>query len=351
MTPPSKAHHNRIEKLIGSDGKPALGHFDYVIDHINPEDADYRTPLNKPASNLKKYFDFNRFQYVGGVSDSVIFGCAMADVRYVGSVFVYVYDVSCKELKTWVVKTPFALGMNLSNRQDNKVSHFKRGSKSATISYELDDSGVRRKRLQVDFGSELRIDAVMTEDTDYVCKSLCIPSSINGWVYAQKTAALPVTGSIESPLGNFSLRETNCYGHTDYSAGFMRRETFWNWACFSGHNGQNRLGLNVSWGVNETGYSENCLWVNDSVVSLPQVQFQFDRDDDNSRWKITSADGRVNLDFVPMGMYHDRVNALFLANYFKQIFGEFKGTVTDEQGTAHRVDGLYGFVEDQYAKW
>ena len=137
-----------LKQLIARNGKPAFGHFDYVIDHINVEDADYRTPLNKVASRFKKYFDFNRFQYLGGGSDSVIFGCAMSDVRYVGAVFAYVYDVERKQLKTWMIKTPLALGMKLSSRQDNAVSHFKWGGKSASISYELDASGVRRKRLR-----------------------------------------------------------------------------------------------------------------------------------------------------------------------------------------------------------
>ena len=38
----------------------------------------------------------------------------------------------------------------------------------------------------------------------------------------------------------------------------MRRDTFWNWACFSLPPTQEHpaLGLNISWGVNETGYSE-----------------------------------------------------------------------------------------------
>jgi hypothetical protein len=337
--------------LITNKGKPRLGHFDQIVEHINVEDADYRTPFNRPASRWRKHFNFKRFQYFGGVSETVIFGCALADTRYVGAVFVYVYDIGSNELKTWDFKTPLALGMNLSNRQDNQVSRFSLGSKHIELGYSVDHSGERRKSLKLNFGNELQIDACMVEEPGYQSMVQCAPASINGWIYAQKTAALAVNGEIKSTLGHYTLGDSGCFGHTDYSAGFMRRETFWNWACFSGRNNNTKLGLNLSWGVNETGYSENCLWVDARLHPLPQVQFEFDRDDDSGVWKVSSLDGRVDLEFLPKGLYQQSVNALFLANNFKQIFGTFRGTVIDDDGVHHAVDSLYGFVEDQYAKW
>lgn len=341
----------RAEKLIGESGKPSLGYFDGVIDHINIEDADYRTALNKRASAFRKNLDFKRFQYFGGVSDSVIFGCAMADVRYLGAVFAYVYDMEKNDLKTWQVKAPLAYGMDLSNRQDNRESRFQFGKWDVAMRYDRDRDGTRCKSLELRIGDEVHISAQMDEGTDFEPLVQCVPSSINGWIYAQKTAALKVTGQINCPEGNYDLTTGNCYGHHDYSAGFMRRHTFWNWACFSGHNGDNALGLNVSWGVNETGWSENCLWVDGKLHLLPQAQFHFDRDNEMSPWRVSSGDGRVDLTFDAVGLHKEQLDLKILATWFKQIFGRFAGTVTDSDGKNHQVDGVYGFVEDHFSKW
>jgi len=344
----------RPHSLINTQGKPYFGRFASPVNEVNVQDIDYRTPMNKKAGALRRHFGFKRFQYFGGIGKDLIFGCALADLRLVGAVFVYVYRISDGQMKTWQFKTPFARGLDLSNRPDNGVSRFKKGAHVINMGYALSGSGERRKTLEIDFGSELSIRAAMTERNTYECMALCTPTAVNGWVYAQKVAAVPVEGSLTCALGSFALDESQCFGHHDYSAGYMRRETFWNWACFSGQlsaKNPTRLGLNVSWGVNETGYSENCFWVDDQMHTLPQVQFKFDRDDDHSAWRITTENRQLDLAFIPEGMHREHLNAGIMATNFKQIFGRFNGYITDENGQRYEIENLYGFVEDQYSKW
>ena len=344
--------------LINSHGKPHLGRFSRPVHEVNAKDADYRTPLNKKAGKWKKYFHFKRFQYFGGIAEDLIFGCALADTRYLGAIFVYIYRPSDQTMLTWQFKRPLALGLSLSNRPDNGVSVFKSGRKKIQMRYLLNSQGERRKELEIDFGKELQLKAEMMEEPDYQTMALCTPSSINGWVYAQKTAALPVSGKLNCALGKYDLSECQTYGHHDFSAGYMRRETFWNWACFSGisapsakKKNHETLGLNVSWGVNETGYSENCFWIDNTLHTLPQVQFKFDRDDEYSTWRITSQNQEVDLRFVPEGMHKEQINGGIFATHFKQIFGRFNGYLTTADGKRVDIENLYGFVEDHYSKW
>jgi len=344
----------RPYSLINSHGKPYLGRFSQPVNEINVENADYRTPMNKRAGAWKKHFNFKRFQYFGGISDEIIFGCALADVRYVGAAFVYVYRLSDGAMKTWQYKTPLAFGMNLTNRPDNGVSTFKLGQKKINMAYALNSQEERRKSLSVEFGTSLNIDASMRESKDFETMALCTPTAVNGWVYAQKTAALKVNGSLECELGKFDLEQAKCFGHHDFSAGYMRRETFWNWACFSGmasKQSSQPIGLNVSWGVNETGFSENCFWVGDILHTLPQVQFKFDRDNSHSNWRVTSENAQVDLAFVPEGMHKEHLNAGVMATNFKQIFGRFNGHLITADGQRYDIENQYGFVEDQYSKW
>lgn len=345
--------------LINTHGKPYYGRFEHAVNEVNVQNADYRTPMNKKANKWQRHFNFKRFQYFGGISNDLIFGCALADLRYLGAAFVYVYRTSDKKMLTWQFKKPFSYGLDMTNRPDNGVSTFKAGKRTIRMRYQLNSQGERRKILEVDFGKALQIHAETLEHPDFQEMALCTPTAVNGWVYAQKTAALAATGEIQCELGNFDLEKLDCFGHHDFSAGYMRRETFWNWACFSGTSYSSTktaeeklpLGLNVSWGVNETGYSENCFWVGNRLHPLPQVQFKFDRDDENSRWRVTSENGQIDLSFVPEGMHKEHLNAQFMATNFKQIFGQFKGHLITEDGVRYEIENQYGFVEDQYSKW
>jgi hypothetical protein len=340
-------------QLIHESGQPAFGLFEQPVDHINYKDCDYRTKMNKRAGNLRRFFNYKQFQYFGGIANDLIFGCAMADIRYLGACFVYVYRPSDKRMLTWQFKTPLAYGLNMSSRTDNGASIFQLGNKQARQIYGRNPNGERSKKLSVRFGNALEIDAEMLEPNSFETKALCTPCAVNGWVYAQKTAALPVMGSIKCKLGEFDLSTLACHGHHDFSAGYMRRETFWNWACFSApaQAGQPPLGLNISWGVNETGFSENCIWIGEHHHPLPQVQFEYSRDQLMSPWHISSTNKMLNLTFTPDGKHSEEMNAGFLATDFHQIFGKFNGLITLEDGRKIEINNLWGFVEHQFSRW
>ena len=63
---------------------------------------------------------------------------------------------------------------------------------------------------------------------------LCTRAGATGWVYARKTAGLGMRGTLRWDDTTYDLGAIDIYGHHDWSAGFMRRETFWNWGCLAG---------------------------------------------------------------------------------------------------------------------
>ena len=343
----------QLDKLIQPNRKPAFGLFDKPIRHINYEDFDYRTVTNKQASKLRKHFAYKQFQYFGAIADTLIFGCALANIRYLGACFVYVFDTATNEMLTWQFKTPFAMGLSMTDNTDNSASTFKLGSKQVKLSYVLSNDGRREKRLDVSIGSELQISAAMHEPEGFETKALCTPCAVNGWVYAQKTAALKVSGEVKCALGTIKLDDIECYGHHDFSSGFMRRETFWNWACFSAPPTQDKpaMGLNISWAVNETGYSENCLWLGSQCIELPQVQFEYDRDAILQTWHVRSANDAVKLSFTPHGKHSEQLNLGLLATDFHQIFGRFEGTIRLPNDELITISNVWGFVEHQFSRW
>lgn len=132
----------------------------------------------------------------------------------------------------------------------------------------------------------------------------------------------------------------------------MRRETNWNWASFSGHTDSGvHVGLNLAAGVNETGYTENCIWIDHQMISLQQSIFEFEKNNETDLWQIRTTDGIVNLTFQPIGAKKEHINLGLLASRFTQLYGHFSGTIKQPNGETVTINETTGMVEDHYAKW
>ncbi|NQD96760.1 DUF2804 domain-containing protein, partial [Pseudomonas sp. CrR25] len=169
--------------------------------------------------------------------------------------------------------------------------------------------------------------------------------------YAQKVAGVRCSGQVSSRLGDFDLTAIDAFAHHDWSAGYMRPETHWNWACLSGLAAGQRVGLNLSCGVNETSFTENCYWLQGQLIKVDTVRFAFDRAQPLQPWQINSHDGQVDLRFEAHGLHQERMNLGILASNFKQIFGRFTGVLRPVGRAEVPIANLWGFVEDQYVKW
>lgn len=329
------------------NGRPRLGQFSDSLRTINHRDFLLKTPFGKKAGRLGQWLGFKQFQYFGGMSDTFVFGCALAHLRHMGVAFVYVVDMRTGELFSRSYRSPLGFGMSLSESPLDGISRFRLPGVDIRMGYE---DSPRQKTLRVRLGDLLDIDATMPE-TGFEPMSICTRTAYTGWVYANKTAGLALQGQLRFQGQTHDLGQIAAMGHHDYSSGFMRRETFWNWACFSGRSTDgHRLGLNLSCGVNETSFTENCLWVDGKLVKVNLTRFEFDQHDLMAPWRVCSDDGLVDLCFTPSGMHREVMDLKLLASNFKQLFGRFDGRLR-VAGKDITVQGLSGFVEDQYVKW
>lgn len=333
------------------DGLPQLGFF---ADSVADADGRHEASLDafgQPRAALAKALQYKQFQYFGGMSERFIFGCALVDLGYCNTVFAYLFDTNSGELFSRSVKRPGHLGMSLSSSPVSGISRFQAGDLTVEQTYEGEP---RCKSLSLRIGDELSLRARMPE-AGFEPMSLCTRAGYHGWVYANKTAGLALEGELIWRSQRHDLAELGAMGHHDFSCGFMRRETWWNWACLSGivHDsvGQSHaLGLNISTGVNETTYSENCLWLNGQCISLASAHFEFNARDVLKPWQVSTLDGRVQLQFTPLGLHQEKLKLPLLKSHFRQIFGRFQGRV-EIDGACYTVQGLTGFVEDQFVRW
>jgi hypothetical protein len=337
------------ELLINGNGQPRWGIFPGSVTHINGLQAEYRSALGKPVPRWQRRFHYQQFQYFGVISNDILIGCALADTAWLGLAFVYVFDARNGRLREYTWRSPLARAMQLSDSPVQGESHFRQPGVDIHLGYR-NNGGVLVKTLQVHCDA-LSVQAEMAETTPFTPMSLCTRAGINGWVYANKVAGLPVTGKLQLADESMDLGALDACGHHDFSAGFMRRETFWNWACFSGRQQGNLVGINLSCGVNETSYTENCLWLNGELIKVDTVRFDYDRDDLMQPWRVTSLDGQVELSFTPRGNHREKLNVGLFASNFNQLFGQFDGVLRPAGRDPVEIRQLNGFVEEQYAKW
>lgn len=338
-----------MQQLIQANGQPHYGILGQTPQHINYRDFDYRSPMGRRLGALSKWRNFHQFQYFGLISPTLIGGCALAELSLVAIGFVYLYHPQSGRMIERQFKCPLGLGTSFSQTPDQGACELRQGRNRLRLE---NSASPLEKRLLVELDDGTRIGARFSEQAPaFEPMSLCTPTAVNGWVYARKVAGVRCSGEVRSVLGDFDLAAIDAFAHHDWSAGYMRRETFWNWACLSGEAQGRRVGLNLSCGVNETSFTENCFWLDGALHKVDSVRFEFDRDRDMSPWAIRSFDGQVELQFEAHGLHRERLNLGILASNFRQIFGRFNGTLRPVGQAPVAIDNLWGFVEDQYAKW
>jgi hypothetical protein len=334
-----------MNQLINSNGQVNFGVFDTCPTTINFQDFDLRNTMDKPVTGLRKKMGFNQFQFIALTGDDFILGVAIVSLKWVSNCFIYVYQPSTKTFKEYSWLKPLSMGTTTSNQPNNGDWSFTSGNNRISIS---SSNGTRALKLNV--GDDLNVDVAIDETHQYNPLALCCRAGYSGWVFTQKTTALNFTGDINWQGKDVDTRDL--LASVDWSCGYMRRETFWLWGSLSCKTKDGtKIGFNLAAGVNETTHTENGLWINDQLIKLDRAEFIFDRDNRTNTWKISTSDGHIDLRFEPEGERKEKVNAGFMASNFTQLFGRYYGTIKDQDGKPHKIDGATGFCEDHYAKW
>ncbi|MBU2933243.1 DUF2804 domain-containing protein [Vibrio cyclitrophicus] len=327
--------------LIDSNGQPIIGHFDGIPKQLNIENFDYRSSMDSKAAPWQKHFHYKQFQFVSIVTDTHIIGVAIADIRYLGSAFCYLYDIESNKLEECSWLRPLGFDKHVT------PSPFEGKTSIAGQSIAFDIKG---KQWRVRLNTKLiKADVTLDPKIDSLPMAMCSPTGYSGWTYTQKHNAVRIIGDIQ--IKGTSLNLTQALAGYDFSAGYMRRETSWRWASINTQSNGTDIGLNLAAGVNETGGCENVLWVNGTRHLLNPVQFTFSRQDTNFPWQITSQDGRINLIFTPLNNRSEKLNLWLLKSNFRQFIGHFSGSIQDNDGITHQLDGVLGLTEDHFARW
>jgi hypothetical protein len=341
--------HPAPAQLIAANGQPSFGIFDQSVADLNWPHLRHLNVMDQPRSYRAAQADFRQFQFVAIQGADWILGVAIAKVRYVNTAFAYLYQRQqpCK-VEEWL--HPGSVGCALSPSPTLGCSRF--GWRAAKIQLDLTSDGLRMQlntaQLQADIDIKRENQAPI---------ALCNPTGYQGLTYTEKNLALPVSGQLVDKTRQQAFDLTKALGGYDYSAGFMRRETSWRWACLQGVTADGRrLAINLAAGVNETGLTENALWLDGERHLLSPAQFRFQRASASTTpgsvtWQLTTLAGELELEFQSEFCRSERKNFAVLASNFRQYVGIYQGRLRLASGEWVAIAPQLGLAEDHYAKW
>ena len=174
---------------------------------------------------------------------------------------------------------------------------------------------------------------------------------LDGAHQGAEAPALPVRGTIATGDQTVDVDAASSSGTLDWGRGVWEYRSFWVWASASGFLGDGRrVGLNLGFGFGGTSAAtENTLILDGRIHKLAGVEFDYDPGDFMRPWTMRSE--RVDLTFTPVVERRARTNLLVIRSEVHQMFGTYSGTMTDDAGARHSVDGVVGWAEEHHAHW
>ena len=305
-----------------------------------------------------------RWQYFGITTPTHFFSFTLSSVGYLGPVFVYVLDFTTGEYHEQTLNVPFGSGIGLPRNSTSGDCHYRKGDLHLDF-LTVSDS---ERRLDIGWpgfgGSGLFADVKLYLRDGHESVVNVFPYANRRFFYTRKVNCMPADGTIQfgrnKAAGSsqharkvYDIRRDSCLGTLDWGAGVWPYRSFWIWASFSGFlPGGRTIGLNAGGGIgNDPELNDNAVILEGRVHKLGKIDFKYDKRNFKDPWLMTSADGRLTLEFTPFFERVARTDVGILASEVHQMFGRYSGTIVADDGQKIAVDNLVGWAEEHHARW
>jgi len=317
--------------VVGADGLPLCGRYQGLAGA--PGWGRLAPPFAR--GGLWRRLHHKRWHFVSLVTDELFVGLVVIDIGWSNSAFAYAFDRSLGK----VVEAFSLIGIpGLTAEVGATVAAGARFVlPGRRILIEADGEHGHRLRLRA---GNFRIDA---EYAGAGPRLLAVgPVFDGGAVHStQKSPGLLLHGSADA--GGQRFRLDGGVASYDYSNGLLGRRTAWRWISAQGRD----VGFNLQSGY--FGDAENALWLDGELIPLGALQCAIASD---GAWSIATADGLLDLRFVPEGTRRDNKQLLVASSRLLQHVGRFDGWVKAAPAAPKRaVSTLAGLAEDYRARW
>jgi hypothetical protein len=293
-------------------------------------------------------FRIKRWDYYGVTYPGGFFSATLADLGYAGQAFVYMVDLATATYVESTITIPLGRGIALPRNSDAGTSSWK--GRRAALKFEVAGDSRVVTVDWADFGGR-PLRAHLAFEAAGESTVIVIPIGEGRFYYNRKINCMPVRGTIATGDQTVDVDAASSSGTLDWGRGVWEYRSFWVWASASGFLGDGRrVGLNLGFGFGDTSAAtENTLILDGRIHKLAGVEFDYDPGDFMRPWTMRSE--RVDLTFTPVVERRARTNLLVIRSEVHQMFGTYSGTMTDDAGARHSVDGVVGWAEEHHAHW
>jgi len=236
------------------------------------------------------------------------------------------------------LKMPSHSGAGISEYKDERV-HLKAVVENGTRHITCDF-----KRF--DEEKDLRFDIVLAQpemDTMVIAtpwdKKHC-------FYYNQKINCLPASGWVEYAGKRYEFNPETDFGTLDWGRGVWTYDNIWYWGTGNGVVNGKPLGINIGYGFgNTSAASENLVIYDGKAHKLDDVTIHIQGKEYLKPWKITSSDGRFEMDFEPLIDRASETDFKIIGSWQHQVFGYLTGTIILDNGEKLELDRFLCGVE------
>jgi len=308
-----------------------------------------RHPLhscNLPASLARK----KKWNYWAVTSDDLLFSATIADIDILQLGSAYIFDRRThRHISKTVVRPANTIVMPEGVAGDIVIEH-------AAMRVALTDrgAGTRISVEAADFGGvRLEADIVVERPAGHETLNVVIPWSDVQFQYTSKQNTLPASGFLQLDGERLDFAPP-AFGCLDYGRGVWPEHTVWNWGAASGVQAGRTVGLNLGgqW-TDGTGMTENGVCVDGRLTKIGEdLAFDYDRAARMKPWRVrTAASDRIDLLFEPEFERIDETGNADRYMNVHQMFGRYSGRITPDGSPPIDLHNLFGWIEDQEARW
>lgn len=170
--------------------------------------------------------------------------------------------------------------------------------------------------------------------------------------YNQKINCMRAEGYAEYDGKRYEFHPDRHFGTLDWGRGVWTCDNTWYWGSGNCDVNGHAFGFNIGYGFGNTKVaSENVIFYDGIAHKIDDVEFVIPEDDYCKPWKVTSSDGRFEMDFLPILDRSACLDYKLIVSDQHQVFGHMSGTAVLDDGTKVEIKDVLCFAEKVHNKY
>jgi Domain of unknown function (DUF2804), C-terminal/Domain of unknown function (DUF2804), N-terminal len=330
---------------ISTDGRLNLGIFEKPVRDMNLDESELFGGGLKAKSRRARMQEFIGW---GLTNPEWHIGVIIIDIQLIYTAAFYVLNRKtgvCHQYEYFGAGNNFRLAKSV---WDDKSFAKKKGF-DLEFTHGL-EKGVHKIKFACDGNKKkppINLEMSFYQDLDKIKPlAVSLPVGQRHYFYTHKSPG-PIEGEMKIGKETVKFHADRDSGTMDEHRNYYPLPNQWAFGCFSGFDKKGRLiSVNMCDNVieDQKTWNENCFWAGNEISYLGPISFEFDRKNPQKPWKMKDDEGRLNLVMTPDGGNKPIVIPPAGFSYYQKC-GSFKGTIIDDSGIEHNIDGALGETE------